>query len=807
MRWFEWATCEVISLAETTTNNNINNTQVEVETQQVTTFYNDETVVEQTIQRPLEYNRLLSNSLRETRSHEILDFLGRPVQGSVNWDITGTSGSLLLSINNPSTLISNAMMSDKMSGFLGFRGTFVLRITINCSRFMQGRLMVVYIPSSTFLGTDRFNTIVSNLVTLSQLPRVELDAASQTEAILRVPFIYPYEAYKLNGGNSQLGTFRIQIYSPLISPTGDTSVPVTYWMHFEDAELLYPTTFVAQVEDVFEAQSVGDNELAASGLPTPSRIFGRISKAATILSRIPLLSSVALPVAWASGILSDAASALGFSNPKQSSPASRMLAQKTPYINNVNAVDNSLSLGFFSDNSVEILPGAMGTDIDELSITSLVMRPTYFRRFTWASTGTQGTRLYSQATDPSQISQVAVVADNLAINHAVDLNSPASYVRSFFAYWRGSLCFTLKFVKTEFHSGRLVIAWFPGVTGSPTNLSGSEQVYKEVVDIRANNEFQFCIPYVSVQPWSSSATGSLGIYILNPLRAPSTVSQSIDVLIEGCMGEDAAFSVHNTTNWTPTLGLFTAQCDDVWEAQSLGLDDSHCNQVTVGATAMGSKPNDDAIIASKFCIGELVTSVRQLLKRAVVWNVSSLDSEGVMTIFPFQQHLPFLVAGAPFPSTTYFVDYYSSFVSMFAFSRGGVRLKMWDTAGVATVMSARLKTTSISPILNFSTTVSGGNVTNSDAVFVNVGQTGALEVEVPQYTQLKMRANPVSTSLTTSSQSELTARGALEVTWHTTTPNSNLVVYRQVADDFNCGFFIGALPTTSITNTGAGVWG
>ena len=39
---------------------------------------------------------------------------------------------------------------------------------------------------------------------------------------------------------------------------------------------------------------------------------------------------------------------------------------------------------------------------------------------------------------------------------------PAAYCASMFAYWRGSVDFVFKFVKTDFHSGRLMFVFNPG---------------------------------------------------------------------------------------------------------------------------------------------------------------------------------------------------------------------------------------------------------------------------------------------------------------------------------------------------------
>lgn len=69
------------------------------------------------------------------------------------------------------------------------------------------------------------------------------------------------------------------------------------------------------------------------------------SNAASLLGKIPTLSAFMAPASWVTAALSGAASSFGWSKPVNSMIVNRVTPISTAYMNNVDGVDNSLSLG------------------------------------------------------------------------------------------------------------------------------------------------------------------------------------------------------------------------------------------------------------------------------------------------------------------------------------------------------------------------------------------------------------------------------------------------------------------------------
>lgn len=748
-------------------------------------------------------------SLREGRTHSLIDVMQRPVAlAEFVWSVTDTSNTTLGQYTNPTSILNQPMMMDKLRGFYGYRGKMVLRVQVNAQRFQQGRLLIHYLPLYSSQVGARVQAANANLVFKTQQPRIDLDLSTDTESCLAIPFVYPFEYFDLNSMDPTLGDFFVTVYSPLVSPGGPTDVGVTVWGHLEDVELAYPTTlrpeiFEAQMagkrKDFAGSQSMGtsSSELSVVGAGPISSLFSRVSKSAAIMGEIPLLSSFALPASWVAGVVSRAASALGFSNPSSSSPATRVLPIRTPYSNNSTAVDNSVKFGLLADNSVEVLPGFAGTDIDELDIRHVCSIPSYIKAFQWPVSSGSGTILYSMGMCPAtMINEILAPITTGTLN--TWLPSPVAYVSNLFRYWRGSFCITLKVVKTEFHTGRLIVAWIPGVTSDPA-FSDISPVYKEVLDLRSSNEFCVCIPFVSIKPWREidESTGRLVVYVLNELRAPDTVAQTVEVLVEVSGGPDFEVAQPHSNGRTPVIGNFTAQIDDgfVFSAQVAGEDVASkagdCVSGTVPGPIASSSIYSGGLGPSRFCIGECVRSLRLLLKRSTTLLRVPLAATNRIFMDPFYIGLPLFNPGSNPVFPTHSVDYWSYLGSVFAFSRGGMRIKWWSV-DEPILYGARLTVDTAAFVLYW---VSGGSGTPalSNAVFSEHGMTGALEIEVPMYLWCHARMNRTGYGTTPAAKNSFCSTAVVEFA-HNSATDINCQFYRQTSDDTELGFFYGALP-------------
>lgn len=778
------------------TNNNDTGENAQVDVKETVTFYSDKLTPTASIPFEMSKDLSLDYSLKEDRIHEIRDFLRRPVVlTEFLWSTTDLTNAVLAQYTNPTTILSHAMNADKVRGFVGFKGKMVVRLQVNAQRFQQGRLLLHYIPMYDHQVVNRKDAAMSNLVFKTQQPRIDFDLSTDTEVVLEIPFVYPFEYYNLRGQYPTLGTFFVSVYSPLISPTGDTSCDVVCWGHFEDVEVVFPTVLSPQVGN--GRKSVIAQELQASGPGPISSLFGRVSKAATVLGEIPLLSSVAFPAAWVAGVASRAASAMGWSNPSQSAAAGRMQNTRTPYMNNASGVDNSHKLALMADNEVEVLPGFGGTNLDELNLRHLVSIPSYIKTVTWNTTQATGTLLWSRALAPLSMSN-DITAPMAVGNLAVKLPSPVAYFANFFTLYRGSMCFTIKVVKTEFHSGRLVFTWTPDNTVDPLFVN-LDPVYKEVLDLRYSNEFSVCIPYTSSSPWRycSESTGQVGLYVLNSLRGPSTVSTSVELLIEVNGGPDFEFSCPVETPLTPAMGMFTPQVGgELFYPQVLGEDAAECGNAVsmpVADVIASASNHTGGLSAARYCTGEVVTSMRQLMKRSCPKIFLGSQSPGAVSrIAPFYVSLPiFIPTTNPVLSDTVAVDFYDILGSCFAFSRGSVRWKIWSQGGSIVTYKSRLSIADDSS-LAVVVTNTDKSLTSSVAASVNV-MTGALEIEVPQYGLSHMRMNRVGRYGTTVNHSPFNNSLTFDFTGDQVAALP-YYLYRQASDDTDFGFFYGTLP-------------
>jgi len=158
-----------------------------------TGFTVDAGTVSATVNNPRNYTKLFRESDGNYRQ-EIKDFLAKPTvlaSGTISSTDTATTFS---SYSLPNGAVNpTSVYADKMSGYLGYRCTMVIRLQINANRFQQGRYMLTYVPTGgeSIIVPSVAATVSAQKNTLrqrSQLMRIELDINCDTEGVLRIPF-------------------------------------------------------------------------------------------------------------------------------------------------------------------------------------------------------------------------------------------------------------------------------------------------------------------------------------------------------------------------------------------------------------------------------------------------------------------------------------------------------------------------------------------------------------------------------------------------------------------------------------------
>jgi len=394
-----------------------------------------------------------------------------------------------------------------------------------------------------------------------------------------------------------------------------------------------------------------------------------------------------------------------------------------------------------------------------------------------------------------------------------------------FAYYRGSIRLTFKIVKTEFHSGRLLIGFSPSTTTDPSHTNADmDYVHREIIDVRSSNEVTMVFPYASTRPWlrTNLPYGQVHVNVLNDLRAPSTVSNTLNILIEVSAASDFEFAVPTALTTFPVLFSYghtppTSTTEFSFLAKKLPIDDVEdvdfsklkftpeagdnetsqldgSSQPVVNDSTIGTgEIIYDGMKSAAYCIGEKIMSLRQLMKRA--YPTVFVGSCSIIDFFPHINMLPVFgttLIGNCIPSPHTFIE------CTFAYFRGSTRLRLYNydyTHGTLRVFTANtIDSEGIALQQN------GAYVTAAAGYPVTLGNGNIYpypEVQVPYYSQTHMSS--VQYNPTTSVSYGDFPRG--RAVFLSTGDLNGTIITRQYGDDYSAGFFTGTLPVIPLNTT------
>lgn len=559
-------------------------------------------------------------------------FLAKPrIVSRFDWSSTDPEPTVLTAIDLPGTLFTGGPWEAKLQGFMAIRGTFRVTVQVNAQPFQAGRLLLCYVPQGD-MDINQSNYRANGLLRASQLPGVQLDPLHQSEVSLDVPYVAPTTHYPLRlTGTARFSWARVYllVYSQLRSAAASTA-GVTIWVSLRDVELITPTieyqSGFRRVKRVTrnvrtrvpekEAEDVAEGPISGA--------LRTISEASAVVGTIPFLSQVAVPVSWATGVASRVAAAFGYDKPRVVENAQDVTLKQGSFFYSGHGPDTATPLAAMGSNQVEVLPGFAGCDIDETGLTYVASIPAFFNHFAWGVSDQTDALVFRYALNPTAFKTFFTSGNSIVSQ------TPLSFVASLFTYWRGSICITIKVVRTKFHTGRLAVTFIPieGVEGTdpaPNPPLSNPLPFREVIDLAENNsEWTFQFPYCSVHQYLRSRApedfrtgagtnwqfyGHVQVSVLNPLRAPATVANAVDVIVEVHGGEDFEFAVPRAIQAVPLVSdsspdVLASGTDIEYQAGQLGVS----AQVPI-ASAGSHQPS---VVSAKYCIGEKVMSLRHL---------------------------------------------------------------------------------------------------------------------------------------------------------------------------------------------------
>lgn len=678
----------------------------------------------------------------ETRTHTIEDILQRPVKiTQQKWTTSQTQDTDIYSVAFPDAILdASDIVRDKIQNFTFLRADICVRVIVNASTFQQGKLLAYFAPFSRVVGQRA--QLNEHLPAKTAFPGVVVDASTGNTGSLRIPFVSPYTHYNLTTQQGDMGNLQITVLNQL-KTLSDCSVTVFAW--FENVEISVPTArpnratvtngtqpsttsdkamILKLIKDgvikvkrdanteklsfltPYKSQMGEDKEKSMKGIVTET--LEHVAGVARGGQMLPVIGDVFKPVEWISNSLSKVSALMGLSKPTCVSTQEKFQNVPGFGFTHSDGLDQSLTLACKQDNQLEMRGDLFGSRVDEMDIKYVCSHLNWFDTFNWTT-----------ANDPLVNPQIKEIAVHPGICPFIQTNyNPTllAFTSAPFQFWRGGLRFKLQAAKTAYHSGRLRISFVPsGVLAQNYNL---DNAYSWILDLRTSDELEFTIPYISntqykkvilappsAAPNSSSTTGILVVEVLNQLRAPDTVEQSVELnlWIAGASDYQLAvpdFSRYRIGNGTPTNApprVDTADPDILvaagldkeplqrkkralpqpvvsedydyssgYESQVMGaFQDIGFNDMKDAAPMFGMTPVDP-LEPKKLTIGEDICNLRSLIKRfgwRISYPVQTRFVRADINLGYFQDAEATSVCA---------IDYFSW---MYRFYRGGIRYK------------------------------------------------------------------------------------------------------------------------------------
>lgn len=805
-----------------------------VSTTGTTTFTNQNpTNVVRVVSDTPHSRELVNSSSTGNIDQSISSFLAKPVPVNTGFlTPVNLAGSLLFKFNVASTMLAQPIWADKLRGFMNVRGTAKVRLQINANPFQAGRLLLAYIPQYVD-SPDSFSTHLTSLTTISQLPHVEM-SLQDAESELIIPYIAPTTHYNLLTGFYDWGTVFCYIYSPLATGTGANQAAYTTWLSFDDFEFEVPivpqSSFSVRTnkKNIIKKYRVNaiksnlDSEINEGAGPISS-VLSSVSSIAAGLYSIPMLSPIAGPAAWATNLAAGVASSFGWSKPVYDTQPTRVVSTAHAYNANINEPDLVNNLGLIADNKVSIMPDVNLSGVDEMALDFVKRQKAFFTRVTWTTTTLPGP-LYSFPVVPAFFANPN--SDTLygvtEVIKSVDY-TPIAFLSTLYQYWRGSIEVTIKVVKTEYHTGRLIIAFSPQLAQTTISNSQSNYVHREIVDLRDGYEFVVKVPYcynsmyMDTEQVLNDIYTMLQVNVLNELVAPDTCAQSVELLIEVRGGTDMEFQIPRRFNASPSL-IITPQSGG--DQSDLILDNE------IG----GSIIHDPSRMAAQLCVGESSTSLLQLVKRYSRMRLFSGDFSSANQIGIWPYYFGAMRAtGVALSGTAGFLtgDRLGAISACYAHSRGAVRYRMIGDSEFTSPITATggtickmvyfdrsanspfyRQTATPDNISGPSTILTVGgqfNRDNSEPLTYDPPQCYGGAGQIPMYNRTFCRVNRLffvnTPGVTLASRAPDINKKQLLMSTTRATWTLNTDLYRSASDDFHLSFWLG-VPTLGYLASG-----
>jgi hypothetical protein len=589
-------------------------------------------------------------------------------------------------LNVQTFLMNIPMWMNKVEGFKGFKADLVFKLTVSNTPYVAGRIKLAHVPFE-----DReTNYTRTTKCQLSQLKGAEIDLATETSVEFTIPYHSNYPYIDLSTGMGGWGSLYVYQYLPSVIPAGAPTPKLTLWYYFKNISLSTP---ICPTVSNIVPQAGRRKKLSQNPEETQEGVIsGILSRTANVTefigSTIPALSAYVTPVSWISRTAAKVAASFGLSKPQCDQQTVFFRPETARHINNCDGIELAHNPALLHDYKIPVMPGFAGVDVDEMAISYVARIPACIATVSFGSQ-VSGTLIYSCYLSPDAMwYQNGAFNKNLsdlsgttnAAPFPAVIPSPVCMISQLFEKYRGGFHFTLKFAKTAFHAGRLLVVFNPsaGLPGasnvtnryavpSYANVLYNERAY---IDLKEGTDFSFHVPYRSLSPYlpTSYGFGTFNIYVVDPLVASGDVTNSINFVVEVCADEELCFAHPTTTPFVPVLTSPNIV------AQS-------------GTRQLGASPTMGDMEVAANTVGERIYSLKQVAMRPCWFDTSTVPNTAMWATNQPSFAPSQAAATSIARNNSDVLDYISS---MYALRRGGVILRAytyWESFWQSTLLN------------------------------------------------------------------------------------------------------------------------
>lgn len=457
------------------------------------------------------------------------------------WTTDQATASQVSTFDFPAVITENdSIHQETLRMYTFFKFNWTLRFQINGTKFHSGQLIVSWDPFSQ-AGDANATYRPFNIIYATGLPNVLLNASSNEPVEITIPFVHPRNFLTTNSGRGfdRLGTVRVNVLNQLRTAEGSSqSLSVTAWLYADSPSVHVP---------IYRHDLKIPNENAVRTMDLVSGLLGE--GVGGLINDVGSTFGNVMTGNFGGAIKSGGKSLTGIANLLGLDYPSRPVIEQS-HINPLGpmspgkGVDMSYRLGTDPRGGRVPTPSQTGSKRDECDLDVIKKVPMLFRQIEWNDARTTGTLLTNFPVTPNIC----------AIDNGIGQNTYLSWLSNGFCFFRGALTYKFEWVSTQFHTGRLLIAFVPNFFETNPTLQQAFSVPNAVIDLQQSSVVNITVPFTSPTNWKKTdaiveggtddqVVGYVYVYVLNQLVRPNNVSDTIEFNIYIHAEDDFEFAV------------------------------------------------------------------------------------------------------------------------------------------------------------------------------------------------------------------------------------------------------------------------